>query len=279
MIDINKLEFKKFPGGELHLTSSWVGSGCHILSDHENEQRVYCRINSSDDFMKLALFTNAYKSLGYKLPPLVLPYIPYARQDRIPTPGEALSIKVFAQLLNTLGYPKVYVLDPHSDVSTALIDNVCVIPQWNIWGVELIRLNAENELDKFDLISPDAGALKKIYKLQEFVMESRCNNIRVGMKHRDTETGQITGTSVDGEPKNKVGVVVDDICDGGRTFVELAKVIRKDYDKLILCITHGIFSKGFDELYELYDEIHTTNSWNPLLEGDKNLHVIQIEKL
>ena len=130
-----------------------------------------------------------------------------------------------------------------------------------MWGSHLVKLNAENKLYKFDLISPDAGALKKIYNLQTFVGQNRCDNIRIGMKHRDTETGQITGTSVDGQPLRTIGVVVDDICDGGRTFIELAKTIRKDYAKLILCVTHGIFSKGLEPLFEWYDEVHTTNSW------------------
>ena len=187
-----------------------------------------------------------------------------------------MSIKVFAQLLNSLGYPRVTVLDPHSDVSTALIENVNVITQSSIWGYELVKLNAEDEIDKFDLISPDAGALKKIYNLQSR-LGNRVHNIRIGMKHRDVETGKITGTSVDGSPFRSTGIVVDDICDGGRTFIELAKVIRKDYDKLILCVTHGIFSHGLDDLLEFYDQIYTTNSWNTNLNSE-NLKVIPIEQ-
>lgn len=275
-LDINQIEFKKFPGGELHITESWLQLKDGMCIDGKVFDHIICRINSSDDFMKLALFTNAYTSLGYKLPELVLPYIPYARQDRIPNEGEALSIKVFAQLLNSLGYPRVTVLDPHSDVSTALIENVNVIPQSAIWGYELVKLNAEDKLDKFDLISPDAGALKKIYNLQSR-LGNRVDNIRIGMKHRDVKTGKITGTSVDGSPFRNTGIVVDDICDGGRTFIELAKVIRKDYHKLILCVTHGIFSHGLDSLFEFYDEIYTTNSWNTNLNWE-NLKVIPIEQ-
>ena len=99
------------------------------------------------------------------------------------------------------------------------------------------------------------------------------------MKHRDVLTGQITGTSIIGEAEAKTGIIVDDICDGGRTFIELAKVIRKDYDKLILCITHGIFSNGFDELFKYFDQIYTTDSWNPKLESKDKLHVITVESI
>ena len=277
MIDVNKIEFKKFPGGELHITNKWQQDWEENRYDHHD---VICRIQSSDDFMKLCLFTDAYKRVFLELPTtLTIPYIPYARQDRVPNNGEALSISVFAKLLNSLGYGNVIVVDPHSDVSTALIENVRILPQWNLWGSHLVKMDAENKLYKFDLISPDAGALKKIYNLQTFVGQNRCDNIRIGMKHRDTQTGLITGTSVDGQAKNDTAIVVDDICDGGRTFIELAKVIRKDYDKLILCITHGIFSNGLDPLFEYYDEIYTTNSWNPDLTSEGKLVVLNIENM
>ena len=108
MIDVNKLEFKTFPGGELHIIDSWIQNGT-ILQDNS----VLCRIQNSDDLIKLCLFTNAFKNFVGRMPHrLVLPYIPYARQDRIASPGEALSIKVFANLLNTLNYKYVYVIDP-----------------------------------------------------------------------------------------------------------------------------------------------------------------------
>ena len=276
MFGINTIEFKKFPGGELHITDSWQREW---EQKRFNQGKVICRIQSSDDFIKLCLFTDAYKRVFKKLPEeLILPYIPYARQDRVPVWGEALSIKVFANLLNSLEYPCVTVLDPHSDVSTALINNVNIIPQWDYWAFKLISLDAANKLDKFDLISPDAGALKKIYNLQSR-LGNRTKTIRIGMKHRDVETGKITGTSVDGQPFYKTGIIVDDICDGGRTFVELAKVLRDQYETLILCITHGIFSNGYDELFKYFDKIYSTNSWNPRLCSEDKLEVFQMESL
>ena len=65
---------------------------------------------------------------------------------------------------------------------------------------------------------------------------------------------------------------MDDICDGGRTFIELAKVIRKDYSKdskIVLIITHGIFSKGFETVFEHVDEVYTTNSVNEFSSHNK----------
>lgn len=270
MIDVNKIEFKKFPGGELHITDSWIGGPNNYNPEYPD--KVICRVQESDDFMKLCLFTDACKRVFGKIPKeLIIPYIPYARQDRVPNQGEALSIKVFTNLLNSLNYEKVTVVDPHSDVSTALIENVTVIPQWQIFGPYI-----KNEID---LISPDAGALKKIYKLTEGYNSSKKINLRTATKHRDTQTGWITDTTLDGEPKYKTCIVVDDICDGGGTFLALGEKLKTQYDKKILMITHGIFSKGISTMLEMYDEIYTTNSWNPDLESQDRLNVISVEEI
>ena len=271
IINLQNVLFKKFPGGELHITDDWIQdrTSCPI--------KVIARIQSSDDLMKLMLFTNACKCTYGMIPDeLVLPYIPYARQDRVANIGEALSIKVFSDILNSLNYSKVIVLDPHSDVSSALINNIVIIPQWKIWGDYLNKQQEEGAISNFDLISPDAGALKKIYKLAEATM---CKHIRVGTKHRDTITGKITGTSVDGQAKNKLAIIVDDICDGGRTFIEVAKVIKEQYDELMLCVTHGIFSNGLSVLNEYYDIITCTNSF---IQGEftqDSVHIIPLETI
>lgn len=268
MIDINKLEFKQFPGGELHITDSWTKNGS-ILQD----QSILCRIKQTDDLMKLCLFVDAFKRFTGRIPyKLILPYIPYARQDRVANPGEALSIKVFADILNSLNFKQVVVLDPHSDVGTALINNIRVLPQWEVF--------ADSTPVDVDLISPDAGALKKIYKLQEAVSNLGVKvPVRTATKHRDTQTGLISNTTLDGEPINKTCVVVDDICDGGGTFLALASILKKQYDKRILMVTHGIFSKGLEQLSEVYDRILSTNSFNGDLKPEGNLRVISVEKL
>jgi ribose-phosphate pyrophosphokinase len=61
-------------------------------------------------------------------------------------------------------------------------------------------------------------------------------------------------------------VIIDDICDGGRTFVELAKAIKdgRPTAKIYLVVTHGIFSAGYDQLGEYFEKIYTTNSYKDI---------------
>lgn len=267
MIDINKLNFKKFPGGELHIIGDWIQEG-NLLRDNS----VLCRIRCSDDIIKLCLFTNAFKNFVGRMPHrLVLPYVPYARQDRITNPGEALSIKVFTDILNSLNYRQVYVFDPHSDVCTALIENVKIIHQWEIF--------ADSIPQDADLIAPDAGALKKIYRLQETLKEKGIDiPVRIATKHRDCRTGKISHTYLPGKPFNDTCVVIDDICDTGSTLLHLANIIKEDYQKCILMVTHGIFSKGLQDLSTVYDRILCTNSFAGDLKAQGKLRVISVEK-
>ncbi|MEQ2351952.1 phosphoribosyltransferase family protein [Pseudoalteromonas piscicida] len=80
-------------------------------------------------------------------------------------------------------------------------------------------------------------------------------------KVRNLKTGEIVQTQVLGEVKGKDLLIVDDICDGGRTFTELAKVLKaQGANSIALYVTHGIFSQGLGVFSGLIDTVYTTNS-------------------
>lgn len=219
---------------------------------------ITAKIKNSHEVLALALLVDAVSRLCHLDPKaeffLNMPYIPYARQDRVMNAGEALSIKVFANIINSMGFDRVFVDDPHSDVAPALLNNVYIRKQ-------------EDRIVKFDdkltskdtvIIAPDAGARKKAQKVSERL---RLPLIEAG-KVRDLKTNEITGTAVFGDVKDCVCVIVDDICDGGRTFIALAQALKeKGAKRVILYVTHGIFSfgkqvildGGVDEIYAYYD--------------------------
>ncbi|MFY7909906.1 MAG: phosphoribosyltransferase family protein, partial [Emticicia sp.] len=122
------------------------------------------------------------------------------------------------------------------------------------------------------LISPDGGALKKIYKVAEYL-----GGIEVveASKSRDVKTGKLTGFKVyHDDLEGSDCLIVDDICDGGGTFIGLADELKKkNSGKLYLAISHGIFSKGFDELSQCFTQIFTTNSFKYI----DNEAVVQID--
>ena len=112
--------------------------------------------------------------------------------------------------------------------------------------------------NKLILLSPDAGEEKKLHSAAKKLAKSD-NVIEVisASKTRDTKSGEITSTHIHGEVAGKDFIILDDICDGGRTFIELAKSLKeKKSGAVYLYVTHGIFSKGLDELKKYFHHVY-----------------------
>jgi ribose-phosphate pyrophosphokinase len=158
------------------------------------------------------------------------------------------------------------VQDPHSDVVTALLDRVVIADP-----LPPLR-RALAALGRAALVAPDAGARKRVMYLAR-ALEL---DVVFAEKVRNTQTGKITGTQVVGELPDCPLLVVDDICDGGRTFTELAAALRtrqaeqRQSQPLHLYVTHGIFSKGLGPLLEHYETIFTRNNWT----GDSRCQLV-----
>lgn len=236
-----------FNGGEPHIK---------ILEDNIGDEiTITHRINSFNDFGLVLLATDALKRMRVTKINLFIPYFPAARQDRVMVTGEPLSVKVYADVINAQEYNQITIFDPHSEVTPALLNNVKVIHNY-----EFVKQCLDAIEEEVLLISPDGGALKKIYKVSEYlggIEVVECS------KKRDVKTGQLSGFRVYEEDlKGKHCVIVDDICDGGGTFLGLAKALKeKNAGKLGLIVSHGIFSKGFSSLTQSFDTVFTTNSF------------------
>lgn len=178
---------------------------------------------------------------------LLMEYIPYARYDRAMTTGDSFSLKVFANILNSLNFDAVMVRDAHSPISTSLINNCIEISQ-----AESLALTVKN-LDEYDfIISPDLGAVKKAEKVSEAY---EIPLVRA-FKKRDVATGHTVFDSIIDikyieELVGSSVIIIDDICDGGATFANLAQNLKEQYgvSKVDLLVTHGIFKNGRDIPY------------------------------
>lgn len=252
-----------FSGGEPHIK---------ISPDFDANRKITIthRLNSFNDLGLLCVTVDALRRMDVKIIDLFIPYFPAARQDRVMIPGEPLSVKVYADIINAMQLNKVFVFDAHSEVTPALLNNSTVIPNYTFIK-EVLNIIGEN----VKLISPDGGALKKIYKVSEFlggVDVVECS------KSRDVKTGKLSGFKVYEDDLNGIDcLIVDDICDGGGTFVGLAEELKnKNAGKLYLAVSHGIFNKGF-EVLNCFDKIFTTNSFKDF-EGE-NVQVIKLDQL
>lgn len=238
-----------FPGGEVG-----VEIQCWPCWDSVERVDIIAHLKNSDDIMALLMTSDAIDR-EYKMAKkfLTLNYVPYARQDRVCNEGESLSISVMAKLINSCGFAKVKIADPHSDVTSALINNVEVLESY-----EILK---HKDLSSYYIVAPDAGAYKKAYK---WAQKKGALGVITANKVRDVRTGNIVSVSVDADVSGLKLFVVDDICDGGRTFVELAKCLE-GASTTELFVTHGIFSKGTKVLTDVYDKVYSTNSYHGTL--------------
>jgi ribose-phosphate pyrophosphokinase len=270
------IEYEKFlfSGGEIQVKLKPLKVANYITSD---DWVVYdVKIQSPSDIIELFLLDDAIQEqYGYKSRSLFMSYLPYARQDRVCDKGEALSIRVFANLINSLNFDWVRIVDAHSDVGPALIKNCENVPVEDILSKHLADEILGKNADQYVyLVSPDAGADKKVLRVSQ-----KLGGVPIikADKVRDVKTGNITHTAVHCD--DLVGndcFIVDDVIDGGRTFIELAKKLKeKNAGKISLYATHGIFSKGLGVFDGLIDEIYTTDSFN----SDGNITPAEKERL
>jgi ribose-phosphate pyrophosphokinase len=174
---------------------------------------------------------------------LSIPFLPYGRQDKELLNDQCGALRVFAEVLNILGFNKIFTLDPHSHVAVKLINNLHVT-----WPNTTIH-NAIG-LTHPDLICfPDMGAQMRYCDLFAGI-----DTITIE-KERDQSTGKIIGMELGDvaqvKTKGQNILIIDDICDGGATFEKASRLLKSfGANAIYLCTTHGIYSKGLRGMEE-----------------------------
>lgn len=185
---------------------------------------------------------------------LFVPFLPGARQDKLVSNNQTFNRAVYAGFINALNFDQVTVLDAHSDIR-GVIDRV-----WSVhpedFHLEVKELEPENTV----IVYPDHGAFIRYYH------GFRASPKLLVDKERDPLTGAITSSRFHESEMNSEWnnfLIVDDICDGGATFIGVAELIKRFYPeaKISLAVTHGIFSRGLQPLIEAgIQTVYTTDS-------------------
>jgi len=208
-------------------------------------EAILLRPRTLERFVAALYWVDALAERGHPIPPLVLPMIPGSRQDRINPSGDYLfTLKSVAKALNARRFPSVTVLDPHSDVGPALIDRCQVVAA---------SFASDRKYD--GVIAPDGGAEKRAYR----IASSLGVPLYHAWKSRDVKTGALAGFGIEPLPAGNY-LVVDDICDGGGTFIGLADLIDARGARADLYVTHGLFTKGTKPLLDRFACVFCTDS-------------------
>jgi ribose-phosphate pyrophosphokinase len=256
--DKSQIKFKPsaFPDGQQSITLA-----LSTISDLEISCTIKSRLNSFRDLELIVCAAAALREAGMERIHLYIPYCLGGRSDIKFEEGGLNYIKsVIAPIINLQKFTSVTVMDAHSIALENCIDNLKKLDNSYLakWAIK----DLSSEGGDFKLVSPDAGALKKIFSTAKSIGKIIHTKVPINVYDADKDF-----------------IIIDDICDGGRTFIEIAKAIEEmrslssvvhpdKHGKNYLIVTHGIFSAGFEELSKYFDRIYTTNSISEINESE-----------
>ena len=252
----------RYPDGQIG--AKYIGPTQLTLGRDPTSERftIQERINSYEDLFYIRSIAEVLDHVGvstnnYKL---FIPCLFGQRSDRRFSDNQSFDLKLIANMINVCGFGNVEILDPHSDVSLALINNSRKRSSFEyvkqaIDHYHLVNAATHNGSEDPILVSPDAGAYKKVFEYGEKLKLE----VVAAVKHRSTDG--VIDLKFIGDVKGKACFIIDDLCDGGYTFLVLTDALKAQGAKEVyLYISHGLFSKGFHELHKQIDHIYCTNS-------------------
>ena len=284
-----EVEVINYPGGELQVRITDVALPQFLEA---TVVRITAWLGGGQDLMALLLLKDAIDAL----PPmprkvqLYLPYLPYARADRRFVAGDCWGLGVFATVINSARFTSVEVLDPHNaDVAWKLINGLAVRSATPYIGEAVKAFAQFCNRQLVTVLLPDEGAAQRYEDLPSMFGAVRVQYL-TAKKVRDQRSGILTGFKVPARSEfaSPAVLIVDDICDGGGTFLGIANkllypsdVTKPPWATLGLCVTHGIFSQGLRLLGE-FSRIYTTDSWKrgaPLEDPNNAVQIMSTETI
>lgn len=252
MIKINNVELNPghFPDGTLALKAPVFHFG-------ENEIDIEWHYENDSELFTIYCLRKHYSD---KEVTLTMPYIPNARMDRVKSDMEVFTLKHFCEFINSLKFKEVRVLDAHSNVSLALLDNVISCS---------VMDHIKDAIEHFDSIHGSENVL--IFYPDEGAMKRYSDNMHpprpyaFGIKKRNWADGAILKLDIFNKEivKDKHVLIIDDICSKGTTFYYSAlALLEAGAASVSLYITHceNAILDGMIFNSELIDYVYTTDS-------------------
>jgi ribose-phosphate pyrophosphokinase len=281
----------KFSDGEIQVDIQINVRNQDIFIVQSGYSNVNPKYNVNDYLMETLIIIDACKRSMAKSVNIIMPYYVYSRQDKKDESRSPITAKLVANLLEKSGIDRLVVMDLHSSQIQGFFD----IPVDNIYSVGIVleyfqknifkNYTEEEKEDKFIVVSPDAGAVKRTLKF------AKCMGLDTAIMHKQRnyqKKNTVEKTIVVSDRESlvdKTAIVCDDMCDTGGTLVKAVEtLIKNGINDVIVVITHGIFSnEAISRINECkhITKMIITNSidqTNNILSCDK-IEVIKIDNL
>ena len=267
-VQLSQVESTTFENGEARVVVKGQKSGGEAVLVQSLSMNVDTHI------VEFCLLADAVVRTGSTSLVGVVPWLGYSKQDKVFLPGEALSAKVIAQILQTTKMQKLITFDLHNRAILGFFD------------IPVVELSAQSLfLDYFRpkitaqtvIVAPDAGAIKMGAAYAELLQVP----IIYADKRRDLETGKVEVVSLSGSVAGKHVIMIDDMIVTGSTLMETAKALREaGATRISFAATHHLWVPGVQEKLDAsqVDEIVVTDTVAPQGKGRK-LTVLSVAQL
>lgn len=221
---------RRFPDGETYV---------RILTAIKNKELVLvCNLHQPDDkLMSLYLLVKTARSLGVGKVTMIVPYLPYMRQDKVFNPGEGLSSAYFAEFMSSF-IDELITIDPHLHRITSLSEHYS-IPCFVKHAANQIAEWIKQNINKAVIIGPDSESEQWVAEVAN--KAGAKYTVLQKIRHGDKDVDVSLPNSTD--LQNHTPVLVDDIISTGRTMIETVQHLLALKMKAPVCIgIHAVFA-------------------------------------
>lgn len=226
-----------FPNEELRIKITETADAAILIGSFSRP------VNSR--IIEYVLAADALKRQGVKKIIGIIGWFGYSKQDKVFTPGEPLSAKVIATILQSAPITELITLDLHNPSISGYFD----IPVTNASAIPLLAKQADiTHKESSIVISPDVGSIKNAAKFAELL------DLQVGFatKKRNLETGEVTFHHLSHDVTNQHIFIYDDVIATGDTIIKLASFLKsKQAASIKVFCTHHLY---LDQAQSLIDE-------------------------
>ncbi|MCG6952550.1 MAG: ribose-phosphate pyrophosphokinase [Betaproteobacteria bacterium] len=193
---------------------------------------------TNDNLMELLVMVDALKRSSAARVTAAIPYFGYARQDRRPRSARvAISAKVVANMLTSVGIARVLTMDLHADQIQGFFD----IPVDNIYAAPVLLGDVWKQgYDDLIVVSPDVGGVVRARALAK-----RLESDLAIIDKRRPKANVAEVMNVIGDVEGRTCVIMDDMVDTAGTLCKAAQVLKEEgATRVVAYCTHPVLSGG-----------------------------------
>lgn len=226
---LGEVQISRFKSGEIYVHYEESVRNCHVFLIQTMGAPIH------ENLMELLIMADAAHRASAKSVTAVIPYYPYARQEKKDAPREPITAKMVADILKSVGVDRVVTVDLHAPAIQGFFN----IPVDHLTALDHItHYLKEKKIENPVIVSPDAGRAKMAEKLATYLDAPFAIMLKKRPSHNSAKI-----THIIGEVENRTPIIIEDIIDTGGTIVSVVEgLMEKGANPAYICATHPLFS-------------------------------------